>query len=66
MGMGAASTAMRIGSMVAPFISNITTIPWLPTVIFGAAPILAGALCLLLTETKGKVLPDSIDDITDK
>ncbi|KAL0818674.1 hypothetical protein ABMA28_008025 [Loxostege sticticalis] len=66
MGMGAASTAMRIGSMVAPFISNITTIPWLPTVVFGAAPILAGALCLLLAETKGKVLPDSIDDITEK
>ncbi|XP_028166129.1 organic cation transporter protein-like [Ostrinia furnacalis] len=66
MGMGAASTAMRIGSMIAPFISNVTTVPWLPTIVFGAAPIIAGALCLLLPETKGRVLPDSIDDVDEK
>lgn len=64
MGMGACSTSMRLGSMVAPFISNLSmTIPWLPTVIFGVAPILAGILCLWLPETKGSVLPDSMNDI---
>ncbi|KAJ8709431.1 hypothetical protein PYW07_009257 [Mythimna separata] len=64
MGMGACSTAMRIGSMVAPFISNTSmTIPWLATAIFGLAPILAGLVCFLLPETKGRTLPDSIEDI---
>ncbi|KAJ8711997.1 hypothetical protein PYW08_008951 [Mythimna loreyi] len=64
MGMGACSTAMRIGSMLAPFISNISvTIPWLPTLIFGFAPILAGLVCFLLPETKGRSLPDSIEDV---
>ncbi|KAL4719754.1 hypothetical protein ACJJTC_013314 [Scirpophaga incertulas] len=64
MGMGASSTAMRIGSMLAPFISNLSvTVPWLPTVIFGLAPILAAALCLLLPETKDTLLPDSINDV---
>ena len=64
MGMGACSTAMRIGSMMAPFISNTSvTIPWLPTLIFGLSPILAGLVCLLLPETKGRRLPDSIEDI---
>ncbi|CAH0596531.1 unnamed protein product [Chrysodeixis includens] len=64
MGIGACSTAMRVGSMVAPFISNTSvTIPWLPTAVFGLAPIAAGLVCLLLPETKGKNLPDSIEDI---
>ncbi|XP_052750899.1 organic cation transporter protein-like [Galleria mellonella] len=64
MGMGACSTFMRIGSMFAPFVSNLSiTTPWLPTVIFGISSICAGLIVLLLPETKGKVLPDTIDDI---
>ncbi|KAF9414744.1 hypothetical protein HW555_007440 [Spodoptera exigua] len=64
MGMGACSTAMRIGSMAAPFISNTsTTIPWLPTAIFGTTPVIAGLVALLLPETKGRSLPDSIEDV---
>lgn len=63
MGMGACSMFMRIGSMVAPFISNLSAVPWLPTVIFGLAPILAGIVCLWLPETRGSALPDSMDDV---
>ncbi|XP_047034700.1 organic cation transporter protein-like [Helicoverpa zea] len=64
MAMGACSTAMRIGSMAAPFIANTSvTVPWLPTAIFGLAPIVAGLACLLLPETKGRILPDSIEDV---
>lgn len=64
MGMGAVSTGMRLGSMLAPFISNMaTSIPWLPTVVFGLAPIAAGGLCLFLPETKGRNLPDSLEDV---
>ncbi|CAH2053985.1 unnamed protein product, partial [Iphiclides podalirius] len=63
MAMGSSSMSMRVGSMVAPFISNLSlTVPWLPTLIFGFAPIAAGLVCLLLPETKGTTLPDSIED----
>ncbi|XP_059053045.1 organic cation transporter protein-like [Achroia grisella] len=64
MGMGVCSTSMRVGSMIAPFISNLSmTTTWLPTIIFGGAAICAGFIALLLPETKGKTLPDTIDDI---
>ncbi|KAJ0172026.1 hypothetical protein K1T71_011999 [Dendrolimus kikuchii] len=64
MGMGACSMSMRFGSMIAPFISNLSmTVPWLPNVIFGLAPIVAGVLCLCLPETRGSVLPDSMNDV---
>lgn len=60
--MGACSMSMRVGSMLAPFISNLTvSVPWLPTVVFGLAPICAGVVCLWLPETKGKALVDSMD-----
>ncbi|XP_068619647.1 organic cation transporter protein-like [Battus philenor] len=63
MAMGSSSMAMRVGSMVAPFVSNLSlTVSWFPSVIFGLAPIGAGAFCLLLPETKGTTLPDSIED----
>lgn len=62
--MGVCSTSMRVGSMIAPFISNLSlTVPWLPTIIFGLSPISAGLLCFLLPETRGKTLPDTLDDV---
>lgn len=63
MAMGSSSMSMRIGSMIAPFVSNLSlTVSWLPTLIFGFAPIAAGIVCLLLPETKGTTLPDSLED----
>ncbi|KAG6451359.1 organic cation transporter protein [Manduca sexta] len=65
MAMGACSTSMRVGSMIAPFISNLSvTVWWLPTLIFGVAPICGGLICFLLPETKGKNLPDSLEDVS--
>ncbi|XP_075984568.1 organic cation transporter protein-like [Anticarsia gemmatalis] len=64
MAVGACSTSMRVGSMLAPFISNsLVSMPWLPSVIFGAAALVAGIVCLLLPETKGTNLPDSMEDL---
>lgn len=67
MAIGVCSTFMRIGSMVAPFITNsVVDIPWLPTMIFGISALVAGLVCLILAETKGTMLPDSFDDIKKK
>ncbi|CAB3233014.1 unnamed protein product [Arctia plantaginis] len=64
MGIGASSTSMRIGSMLAPFIADtVVSVPWMPTAIFGVAALVAGLVCLLLPETKGSTLPDSIEDV---
>ncbi|KPJ15486.1 Solute carrier family 22 member 5 [Papilio machaon] len=63
MAMGSSSMSMRIGSMIAPFVSNLSlTVSWLPTLIFGFAPIAAGIVCLLLPETKGTTLTDSLEE----
>lgn len=64
MGVGACSTSMRVGTMLAPFIANtVVSVSWLPTAIFGIAALVAGLVCLILPETKGTTLPDSIEDI---
>ncbi|CAH2268513.1 solute carrier family 22 member 12-like [Pararge aegeria] len=64
MGMGACSTSMRVGSMLAPFVSDLSkTVPWMPTVIVGLAPLFGALVCLLLPETKGLALPDSIEEV---
>ncbi|XP_034836078.1 solute carrier family 22 member 6-A-like [Maniola hyperantus] len=66
MGMGACSTSMRVGSMIAPFVADLSkTVPWMPTVIFGLAPLAGALVCLLLPETKGTALPDSMKDLKD-
>ncbi|XP_023954023.1 organic cation transporter protein [Bicyclus anynana] len=66
MGMGACSTSMRVGSMIAPFVADLSkTAPWMPTVVFGLAPLVGALVCLLLPETKGTALPDSIRDVED-
>lgn len=61
--MGICSMLARIGSMVAPFVVTLqSTALWLPPVIFGAAPLLAAVLCLLMPETKGCDLMNTISE----
>ncbi|PIK35471.1 putative organic cation transporter protein-like [Apostichopus japonicus] len=62
-GLGVFSLTSRIGSVIAPLILLLEDV-WigLPYFIFGGAATLAGLLCLLLPETKGKPLPTTIQD----
>lgn len=39
-------------------------VPWLPSVIFGCVSIIAAGTTLILRETKGVPLPDTINDLT--
>merc|ERR1712110_260243 len=63
--VGGASTFARVGSMSAPYIVDILgrLNAGIPTVIFGAASIIAGLLSLLLPETLNKKLPETVADV---
>ncbi|GBP82663.1 Organic cation transporter protein [Eumeta japonica] len=62
-GVGLSSTAARVGSMVAPFVATLGhTISWFPPLIFGVIPLIGAALCLVLPDTRGKKLPDTLDE----
>ncbi|XP_037786417.1 organic cation transporter protein-like [Penaeus monodon] len=64
-GMGSAIVASRIGSVLAPFVTDFLgpVLPWAPSVIFGASSLVAGAVTLVLRETLGAPLPDTIADL---
>ncbi|XP_076330883.1 organic cation transporter protein-like [Tachypleus tridentatus] len=64
-GVGSSSMFARIGSMVAPFavkeLSKVTN-PKVPLGVFGGFSIFAGLLILLLPETSGKPIPDTLEE----
>jgi len=63
-GLGSSSFVSRLGSISAPFIGRElgALSPLVPALIFGITPILGSVLTLLLPETKGRVLPDTIQE----
>ncbi|XP_010750841.1 solute carrier family 22 member 6 isoform X2 [Larimichthys crocea] len=66
-GMGCVSMMARVGAMVAPMvILTRDSIPWLPGLIYGGAPILSGVAAIFLPETLGSPLPDTIQDVEDR
>ncbi|XP_066974769.1 organic cation transporter protein-like isoform X1 [Macrobrachium rosenbergii] len=62
-GVGSSSMVARIGGAIAPFI-NLLGDAWkpLPLLIFGSLAFAAGILSLLLPETLGRRLPETIED----
>ncbi|KAF7993231.1 hypothetical protein HCN44_006291 [Aphidius gifuensis] len=63
MGLGACSTAARIGPILATHIHNLESlVVWLPFVTLGAAAFTSGALVMLLPETLNKKLPETMKD----
>ncbi|XP_022063705.1 solute carrier family 22 member 2-like [Acanthochromis polyacanthus] len=59
------STLCDVGGIVSPFMLYRLAAVWLelPLIIFGAVAVIAGGLVLLLPETRGVPLPETIDDI---
>nr|XP_012223393.1 PREDICTED: organic cation transporter protein-like isoform X2 [Linepithema humile]XP_012223394.1 PREDICTED: organic cation transporter protein-like isoform X2 [Linepithema humile] len=62
-GVGTSSMCARLGSILAPFVVSLNYIEaWLPPIIFGILPLIGAALCLLLPETAGCTLPETLQD----
>lgn len=62
-GVGMCSFFGRVGSMVAPFISELAGMFYfLPPLIFGVISLVAAFLTIFLPETRGFALPETIED----
>ncbi|CAL8077574.1 unnamed protein product [Orchesella dallaii] len=63
-GVGASSMCARVGGIVANNLLLLGELVWkpLPLLIFGAASLISGLLSLLIPETFGKRLPDTMED----
>ncbi|XP_014679909.1 PREDICTED: solute carrier family 22 member 15-like [Priapulus caudatus] len=62
-GIGMGSACARFGGIISPFIAIMdNTVPHLSMYIMGIAGIIAGFAALLLPETKGQPLPETLED----
>lgn len=59
-------TSGRFGGMVAPWVEVLgrQVSPLIPPVVFGVTALVAGALALLLPETRGQALPYTIEQVS--
>ena len=62
-GLGAASMSGRVGGILCPYINMLSDV-WtpVPLIIYGALALTGGLLTLLLPETLGRKLPETIQD----
>merc|ERR1711988_1754981 len=64
LGIGIASVGSRVGNLVSPQTELIMDfVPWLPNVVFGVMCIIAGVFTLILPETLGRALPQTIKEV---
>lgn len=63
-GVGGAVMSSRVGSMLAPLVAALHDVsPFLPLLVMSALTFSLAVLVLFLPETKGKQLPERIEDL---
>ncbi|XP_066939243.1 solute carrier family 22 member 6-A-like [Macrobrachium rosenbergii] len=64
-GVGTCFMVSRIGSIISPFINEIlgSVYPWAPSAVFGATAFVASIVMLMLPETMGITLPESVAEL---
>lgn len=63
-GMGLVGIFSRIGGILTPLVILLGDYQEaVPMIIYGTLPIVAGLLCILLPETRGQPLKDTIEDL---
>ncbi|KAL7978253.1 hypothetical protein Chor_014792 [Crotalus horridus] len=66
-GMGLSNTMARIGGIVAPAVKMTGEyIPFLPNLIYGAAPIISGIVAAFLPETRNIPLLETIEQVENR
>ncbi len=62
-GVGVSSMCGRVGAILSPYVALLGAyVHWAPMVAFGSAATACGFLVLLLPETLGKELPETVED----
>lgn len=62
-GVGTMSTVARVGALLAPFVPLLDTVyKPLPLLLFGSVSFVGGILAILLPETLGEKLPDTVEE----
>lgn len=63
-GLALTATMARIGGFIAPYISGIgVKNPSLPFLIFGGSAVVGGVVSIMLPETKGVKLPETVEEV---
>ena len=63
-GVGLGSTASKIGGLTAPFIAGLQSyLSYIPLLVFGVSSLIGGVLAVILPETLGAPLPQTLDQV---
>ncbi|GFR97006.1 organic cation transporter-like protein [Elysia marginata] len=66
-GFGISSVAARLGGMIAPYSRTLQRhLPWVPGTVFAALALVVPVLVMLLPETHGHELPQTVSDMEQK
>lgn len=61
--LGTNSMCGRVGAIISPYIASLQTYGmWIPLMIFGLNSMISGLLILMLPDTMGRELPETIND----
>ena len=63
--VGLGATASKIGGLAAPFIAGLEAFQsCIPLIVFGSSSVIGGMLAVVLPESVGAPLPQSLDEVT--